>query len=836
MSKVIEKIKSQNQEIEQEIIIESGAWAKQADGAIVYRSGSLVILATVCAEKEAKPDQGFFPLTVDYREKFYAAGRIPGGYFKRENRPAEHETLMSRLIDRPCRPLFPEGYFCEVQLLVTVLSYDPKQSIDGHAITAASAALMASDIPWSGPIAGVLVARVDGKFIADPDVLTREKSDLDLLVAGSQDAITMIEGSANEYKDEEMIAALEFAHKAIKHKLEIQNNLAKALNIAKREVSLRLPDPNFIKEIHTYSYKKIEEANQTKNKLERENKIKAINKEVLLHFEEKLKSSGVESEEIKLKLRFVKEEVHTIEYMVVRAQIFEKGLRYDGRKTDEIREISGELDVLPGAHGSAIFTRGQTQSLGVVTLGTKLDNQRYDSLDGQKHKNFMLHYNFPPFSTGEVKRQMGPGRREIGHGNLAWRALKAVLPDQEKFPYVIRVVSEILESNGSSSMASVCSGSLAMMASGVPVKEAVAGIAMGMMSNDKSDFAILSDIAGLEDHFGDMDLKIAGTKNGITAFQLDLKLKGIAIQTLKVALEQAKQGRLHILSEMDKVCSIARESIPEGAPRITSLKIEQSRIGELIGPGGKVIRDIIEKSGAEVNVEDDGTVTISSTSSEANLKAKQIIDDLFREIKVGESFDAKVVRIVDFGAFVELLPGKEGLLHVSKMANERIENVSEVYKEGDHIPVKVLGIDKMGRIDLCHRDVNPDNVSSGRPSGRGDRPSGGNRGNRGGGFSDGANRSSPRDGNYNRGPREGGGGGYRSSGDRPRSNYRGGGGRDQNQRQDRDFSSRGPSRDINYNREKIPPSDQDGNKKESFEKRLRRRLFIGRDRGKPDID
>ncbi len=699
MSVFVEKVNDDGREIS----IETGKWAKQSDGAIVYRCDKLVLLATVCATKEAKPEQSFFPLTVDYREKFYASGRIPGGYFKRESRPAEHETLMSRLIDRPCRPLFPEGYFCEVQLLVTVLSHDPSVAIEGHAITAASAVLMTSDIPWSGPLAGVLVGRIDGKFIADPDAENREKSDLDLLVAGSSDAIAMIEGSAKEYTNEEMILALEFAHKSIKSKLNIQTKLAKSASIKKREVSLRLPEKKFIEEIRDFASEKMKQANQPKLKEERANEVRHVYKETVSHFETLLKEKG--TDDWKEQILFVKEELHNIEYLAVRSLIFEKGMRSDGRKLDEIRDITVEMDPLPGAHGSAVFTRGQTQSLGVVTLGTRMDNQRYESLDGQKTKNFMLHYNFPPFSTGEVKRMMGPGRREIGHGNLAYRSLKQVLPNQDDFPYVIRVVSEILESNGSSSMASVCSGSLAMMGAGIPLSGPVSGIAMGLMSDDKGNTAILSDIAGIEDHFGDMDLKIAGTEKGITAFQLDLKVTGIDLKILQKSLKQAEEGRMYILNEMNKVLPNSRATIPEGAPRIHTIQIDSSRIGEMIGPGGKIIRDIIERSGAEVNVEDSGVVTIASTSAEANQKAQQMIENIFREIEEGSEYEGVIKRIVEFGAFIEIYPGKEGLLHISKMSNSRIASVNELYKLGDKVPVIVLGIDRMGRIDLCHRDV-----------------------------------------------------------------------------------------------------------------------------------
>ena len=763
MSVITEEIKSNNQTIS----LETGNWAKQAHGSVVYRCGKLALLATVCAENEAKEGQAFFPLTVDYREKFYAAGRIPGGYFKRENRPAEHETLMSRLIDRPCRPLFPGGYFCEVQLLITLLSFDPEKAVEGHAITAASAALLASDIPWDGPIAGVLIGRVDGNFIADPDTQTRGKSDLDLLIAGSKNAITMIEGSAREYTNDEILAALEFAHKAITHKLDVQEKFSKSLGITKRELQLRLPDKELIKAVHDFSYVKMQTANQTKDKSEREDSVRAVYQETLEHFQQKLEAAGEDEKAIEQKIKAIKSELHNVEYLAVRSVIFEKGIRADGRKLDEIREISVEMDPLPGAHGSAIFTRGQTQSLGVVTLGTKMDNQRYETLEGLKLKNFMLHYNFPPFSTGEVKRMMGPGRREIGHGNLALRALKEILPNEAEFPYVIRIVSEILESNGSSSMASVCSASLAMMAAGVPLRASVSGIAMGLMSDDKGNTAILSDIAGLEDHFGDMDLKIAGTQKGITAFQLDLKINGIQLDLLKKALEQAEKGRLHILAEMDKVCAKARDTIPEGAPRIHSIKIDPTRIGELIGPGGRIIRDIIERSGAEVNVEDDGKVTIASASAQANAAAEKMITDIFREVQAGDSYEGTVKRIVEFGAFIELFPGKEGLLHISKISSERVNSITDIFQEGDAVPVVVLGIDKMGRVDLCHKDLD---LSTIRSNGRGARDNEGranreHRSGRGGGRFEGG-RSNHRDRDRSHGSRDRSGGEHRER--RPR--------------------------------------------------------------------
>jgi len=686
---------------DREITLESGNWAKQADGAVVYRSGKLVLLATVCAEKEAREGQDFFPLTVHYQEKSYAVGRFPGGYFKRENRPAEHETLISRLIDRPIRPLFPEGYFAEVQLLVTVLSSDPEISIEGHAVTAASAALMASDIPFHGPIAGVLVGKVDGTFIADPSSAQMKASSLELVVAGSADAITMIEGGAQEYTPEEVLEALEFAHQEIKKRLAFQMELAKSIGQPKREVKLRLPDKAILEEIDAFALKKVEEASNVRDKQERSARVDAAGKEVVEHFSR----VWANREDLDALLRVLKNHLHDIESRVVRDQIFNKGIRADGRKLDEIRAVSVELDVLPGVHGSAVFTRGQTQSLGVVTLGTGDDYQRYENLEGQQVKHFMLHYNFPSFSVGEVKRVGPPGRREIGHGNLAERALRYVVPPQNEFPYVIRVVSEILESNGSSSMASVCSGSLAMMVAGVPLKDAVSGIAMGLITEAGSDrFAILSDIAGLEDHFGDMDFKLAGTARGITAFQLDIKVTGISLAVMKKAILQAEAGRQHILKIMNESITVAREISPR-APRIVTMQIDSGRIGELIGPGGKIIRSIIEKTGANISVEDSGVVTIASPDGDSNEKARRMIELIFAEVEIGQIYSGIVKKIADFGAFIELSPGKEGLLHISKMDLHRVNSPRDLFTEGDTVEVMVIGVDRQGRIDLSRKEL-----------------------------------------------------------------------------------------------------------------------------------
>lgn len=689
----------------EEIIIETGKWAKQAHGAVVYKCGKLVLLATVCAEKEAKEGQDFFPLTVEYREKSYSVGKFPGGFVKRESKPLDHEILISRLIDRPIRPLFPDGYFCEVQLLVTVLSADPEKSLEGHAITAASAALEISDIPFLGPVAGVVVGYKEGKFYCDPTREVLDNGEFELVVAGTENAVTMIEGAAKEISNEILIQAIEFAHSKIKEKIQIQKKLKEEVQPQKREVQLKLPDKKLKELVYEYAYEKIYIANRTKDKKERASKIENINQQTLDYIlqHEYVINHNLKPEQV---IKEVKNFLHELEYEVVRKTIFEEGIRADGRKLDEIREITIELDVLPSAHGSAVFTRGQTQSLGVVTLGAGDDFQLVESLYGEEQKRFMLHYNFPPFSTGEVKRLGPPARREIGHGNLAERALKAVIPSQEEFPYVIRVVSEILESNGSSSMASVCSGSLALMAAGVPIKAQVAGIAMGLITDKETGkFVVLSDIAGIEDHYGDMDFKVAGTRKGITAFQLDIKTEGLSIDILKKALEQAERGRMYILDKMDAVISKPREELAPNAPSILSVQIDVDRIGELIGPGGKIIKSIIEKTGADVWVEQDGKVMISATNQKAAEEAKKIIESMFAKIEVGQVFKGVVKRITDFGAFIEILPGKEGLLHISKMSPHRINSVREVMDIGDEVSVAVLDIDNTGRISLIIKDL-----------------------------------------------------------------------------------------------------------------------------------
>ncbi|MDF3818724.1 polyribonucleotide nucleotidyltransferase [Leptospira sp. 96542] len=679
------------------ITLETGKWAKQAHGAVVYKTGNLVLLATVCAADEPKEGQDFFPLTCEYTEKAYSVGRFPGGYFKREAKPAEHEVLLSRIIDRPIRPMFPEGYFSEVQLLVQVLSADKQVSVAGHAISAASAALSVSNIPFAGPIAGARIGRIAGEFILNPTNEEISKSDLDLTVAGTKDAIVMIEGEANEISKDDMMDALRFAQGHLKTAVEMQEQLAIKHGSVKKEVVLKTPDKDLHDKIRAFAYDRLTVANKNSDKAKRNEDIKKINQETVAHFKELLAPED--------KSKDIKHYLHELEYEVVRELVLGEGIRFDGRKTDEIRQISCEIDVLPGPHGSAVFTRGQTQSLGVVTLGTTSDNQRYETLEGSKEKNFMLHYNFPAFSVGEVRRNSGPGRREIGHGNLAERALKKVLPTQTDFPYVIRVVSEILESNGSSSMASVCSGTLALMAGGVPISSPVSGIAMGLFSDEKGRFAVLSDIAGIEDHFGDMDFKLAGTKKGITAFQMDLKVNGLGLEVLQKAIEQAQVGRDHILGEMNKSISAVKGNLSLNAPRITLKNIPKDRIGELIGPGGKMIRSIIEHSGSEISVDDTGKVTIASPSEEAKEKAIAMIDGIFEEIEVGKIYEGVIKRIADFGAFVEILPGKEGLCHISKLDVKRVQSVRDIVSEGQKIQVKVISVDKMGKIDLSRKDV-----------------------------------------------------------------------------------------------------------------------------------
>ncbi|MDH5640272.1 MAG: polyribonucleotide nucleotidyltransferase [Nitrospira sp.] len=677
--------------------LETGRVAKQADGSVWASYGDTVVIATAVAAQHAKPGIDFLPLTVDYQEKTYAAGKIPGGYFKREGRPSEKEVLTSRLIDRPLRPLFPEGYYFETQVIASVLSADKTGSSDVIGITAASAALSISNIPFQGPVAGVKIGRVGGQFIVNPDLETMEKSELHLVVAGTADAVMMVEAGANELAEGTMLQALELAHAEIKKIVAKISELAAKVGNKKREVRVDAIDPTLAARVKALVAQPIRDAIMIPNKTARQEQLDLVLAEAI----EKLKNPEQADSERHIKIVF-----HGLEYTEVRNMILEKGSRADGRGHADIRPITCEVGVLPRTHGSALFTRGETQSLAVVTLGTTDDEQRIDALEGEYTRTFMLHYNFPPFSVGEARPLRSPGRREIGHGALAERALKPVIPGKDVFPYTLRLVSEILESNGSSSMATVCGGTLAMMDAGVPIKEPVAGIAMGLIK-EGDGVMILSDILGLEDHLGDMDFKVCGTKNGVTALQMDIKIGGITTALMQQALEQARAGRLHILEHMAKALSGSRTDLSPFAPRIYTMKIKQDKIRDVIGQGGKTIRGIQADCGVKINIEDTGVITIASADGESLQKAKDIIGRLTEEVEVGKLYMGTVRKIMDFGAFVEVLPGTDGLVHISQLAHHRVKAVSDEVAEGDQILVKVLEIDKQGKIRLSRKEAMP---------------------------------------------------------------------------------------------------------------------------------
>jgi len=677
--------------------LETGRVAKQADGSIWASYGDTVVLATAVSAQTAKPGTDFLPLTVDYQEKAYAAGKIPGGYFKREGRPAEKEVLTSRLIDRPLRPLFPEGFYFETQVIASVLSADKTGSSDVIGITAASAALAVSNIPFNGPVAGVKIGYIKGQLVVNPDLEAMEQSDLHLVVAGTADAVMMVEAGANELSEQTMLQALELAHNEIKKIVRKIDELAKKVGRVKRTVAEESIDPALQAEIKSLVAQPIRDAIMISNKTARQERLDQILAETL----RKLQKPEDSSRERHIKLVF-----HQLEYTEVRKMILEKQSRADGRGPSDIRPITCEVGALPRAHGSAIFTRGETQSLAVVTLGTTDDEQRIDALEGEYTRTFMLHYNFPPFSVGEARPLRSPGRREVGHGALAERALKPVIPTKDVFPYTLRIVSEILESNGSSSMATVCGGTLAMMDAGVPIKEPVAGIAMGLIK-EGDDVIILSDILGLEDHLGDMDFKVCGTKNGVTALQMDIKIGGITTNLMHQALEQARSGRLHILNRMSNALPEPRTDLSPFAPRIYTMKVKQDKIRDIIGQGGKTIRGIQADCGVKVSVEDSGIVTIASSDGASLQKAKDIINRLTEEVEVGKVYLGTVRKIMDFGAFVEVLPGTDGLVHISQLAHHRVKSVSDEVAEGDQIQVKVLEIDKQGKIRLSRKETIP---------------------------------------------------------------------------------------------------------------------------------
>ena len=678
------------------LTLETGRIAKQADGAIWATYGDTVILATAVASQTAKPGVDFLPLTVDYQEKTYAAGKIPGGYFKREGRPSEREVLTSRLIDRPLRPLFPEGYYFETQVITSVLSADKTGVSDVIAITAASAALAISSIPFNGPIAGVKIGRVNGQFVVNPDLETLETSELHLVVAGTADAVMMVEAGANELPEATMLEAIELAHSEIKKIVAKIEELRALASKPKRVVKQESIDTALAEQVRKLVAGPIREAILIPNKSARQERLDQVLAETLVA----LKSDEPNRD------RHVKITFHGLEYTEVRNMILEKRVRADGRGPSDIRPITCEVGVLPRAHGSAVFTRGETQSLAVVTLGTADDEQRIDALEGEYMRTFMLHYNFPPFSVGEARPLRSPGRREVGHGALAERALKSIIPGKEKFPYTVRIVSEILESNGSSSMATVCGGTLALLDAGVPIKEPVAGIAMGLIK-EGDQVLVLSDILGLEDHLGDMDFKVTGTKNGVTALQMDIKIGGIDSALMREALAQAKAGRLHILGCMAQALTAPRTKLSAFAPRIFPMKIKQDKIRDVIGPGGKMIRSIIAETGVKINVEDTGDVTIASSDEASAQKAIDMIKRLTEEVEVGKIYQGTVRKIMDFGAFVEVLPGTDGLVHISQLAHHRVKAVTDEVSEGDQIQVKVLEIDKQGKIRLSRKEAMP---------------------------------------------------------------------------------------------------------------------------------
>ena len=674
------------------ISLETGKVARQADGAIIAKCGETVVLATVVGAKKVNPDMDYFPLSVNYQEKYYAAGKIPGGYFKREARPTESETLISRLIDRPIRPLFPDEFKNEVQLLPTVISYDKENEADILSIIASSAALAISGMPFMGPVGASRVGYIDGKYVLNPSKIELEKSKLDLVVAGTKDAVLMVESEASGLTEEEMLNAVKFGHEGFVPVIKMIEELAK---------ECRKPDWTVEKKDLSEVRKKLEEtftedlkkAFATRDKQDRSNQISEITDKAKKLYEENEKYTDLD----------VNSELKNLEKAIVRTDILKNKNRIDGRGLSDVRPISCEVNILPRVHGSALFTRGETQAIVTATLGTSDDEQRIESLDGLQRERFMLHYNFPPFSVGETGR-IGTGRREIGHGKLAWRAIHSSLPSKEAFPYTFRVVSEITESNGSSSMATVCGTSLALMDAGVPIKEPVAGIAMGLIK-EADDFSVLSDILGDEDHLGDMDFKVAGTKDGITSLQMDIKITGITFEIMEQALSQAKDGRIHILGEMNKALSASRSDVGKYTPKMEKINVDKKDIAAVIGKGGATIREIVEKSGAKVDVNDEGVVTVAAPDEESRNIAMQMIKDITAKAELNKIYSGKVMKIMEFGAFVNFLGKQDGLVHISELADKRVGKVTDVVKEGDEVKVKVIGFDR-GKVKLSMKQAN----------------------------------------------------------------------------------------------------------------------------------
>lgn len=688
------------------ITVETGEIAKQADGAVIVRYGDTVTISTACASNQAKEGIDFFPLTVSFEEKLYSVGRIPGGFLRREGRPSEHATLTARMIDRPIRPLFAEGFRNEVQVVNTVLSVDQDAPCDMAAMLGASLSLCISDIPFNGPIAGVHVGRVDGQLIANPTVEQQKVSDIDLTVAGTAQALNMVEAGAKEVSEEDMLAALMFGHEQVKKLCAFQEEVIAACGKEKREIQLYTVDPTIDAEVRKEFEAKIREAVSIKEKLLRYNTIDELTDQAAAMIEAKEYSSEKEQANA---VKQAREICHGIEADEVRRLIIEDKVRPDGRKIDEIRPLNSQVDLLPRVHGSALFTRGETQVLSTTTLGALNENQIIDDLTTNESKQFMHQYNFPPYCVGETGRMGSPGRREIGHGALGERALKQVLPSTEEFPYTIRTVADVMESNGSSSQASICAGTMSLMAAGVPIKAPVAGIAMGLIMNDETgQYTVLTDIQGMEDHFGDMDFKVAGTSNGITALQMDIKTTGITKEIFEEALAQAHKARLEILANMATAIAEPRKELSPYAPKIGMMTIDPDKIKDVIGPGGNMINEIIEAcDNVKIDIDDDGHVVIYHTDYDAINKAKEMISNLTREVKEGDVYNAKVVRIEKFGAFVNLFGNTDGLLHISKISHHRVEKVEDVLKIGDMIDVKVIEIDRKGRINVSAKALLP---------------------------------------------------------------------------------------------------------------------------------
>ncbi|MDY0021815.1 polyribonucleotide nucleotidyltransferase [Arenimonas caeni] len=680
-----------------QVTLETGEVARQASGSVIVKMADTVVLVTAVGNKNAKEGMDFFPLTVDYLEKFYAGGRIPGGFFKREGRQTERETLVSRLIDRPIRPLFPEHFRNEVQVIATVMSLNPEVPGDIPALIGASAALALSGIPFAGPIGAAKVGFANGQYLLNPSVTELKTSDLELVVAGTANAVLMVESEAKELSEDVMLGAVVFGHQQMQAAITAINELVAEVGVTPWDWKAPEKQQAPIDALKAAVGDKLSAAFQIKDKLARRDAISALKKDVLESLKPQAEANG-------WNLADLGKEFGELEYSTMRDSVLKTKVRIDGRALDTVRPITVKTGVLPRVHGSALFTRGETQAIVVATLGTARDGQIIDAVEGESKDHFLFHYNFPPYSVGEAGRMMGPKRREIGHGRLAKRGVAAIMPSMESFPYTIRVVSEITESNGSSSMASVCGSSLALMDAGVPVKSPVAGIAMGLVK-EGADYVVLSDILGDEDHLGDMDFKVAGTEGGVTALQMDIKIDGITEEIMKVALAQAKQGRLHILGEMAKGLSAPRAELSEFAPRLLTIKIHPDKIREVIGKGGATIQGITKETGTQIDIQDDGTIVIASVNAAAAQAAKARIEQITSDVEPGRIYEGKVAKIMDFGAFVTIAPGKDGLVHVSQISNERVEKVSDKLKEGETVKVKVLEVDKQGRIRLSMKAV-----------------------------------------------------------------------------------------------------------------------------------